>query len=128
MGKLDSRLARLEAAQRDPASGLTVAVVEHPFPSGDKETWAIGILDRLGQLAAVWVLDGAAYRVLLPPTDAHSMLYDSAAERMWLKAGKTYPHYLICGDGIGGMIAERLESEIHEHQRLRELAVELGEV
>lgn len=125
--RLTTRLEKLEADRGARGGGLPVAVVQSPFPAGDPQEWALSILEEVGGCAGVWVVEGSERSVLLPPTDAHgeqSMPNDGEAERLWLDAGRTYPHILICGDGKGGMLVERFESEDHERQRVREMEAE----
>lgn len=125
MRRLSTRLEKLEAERRAKGGALPVAVVQSPFPADDPQGWALSILELVGGCAGVWVVEGAERKVLLPPTDASNdsaMRNDGDAERLWLDAATTYPHIVICGDGKGGMLVERFNSEAHERQRSRELS------
>lgn len=129
MNRLSTRLAKLEMARGVTEFPAPVAVVRSPFPAGDAQEWATGILDRIGCKAAVWVLEGAEFEALLPPLwiSDETMPSDSDAERQWLAAGRTYPHVLIYGEPGGGALVERFESEAHERARRQELYKELEE-
>lgn len=120
--QFSNRLEKLEAAMPGRGPCGPVAVLEHPFPDGDAMAWACSILESLEEPAATWVLQGPERKVLLAPTRPGAMPDGGEAERVWLAASSAYPHYLIVGDGVGGLLVERFDSEAHYAARVRELA------
>ena len=130
MTRLATRLARLESERASRPSGLPVALVESPFPQNDPQIWALDILANIGGAAGVWVREADAFQVLLPPTNPFDdrpggeMPSNSEAERLWMGACNSYPHYLICGDGNGEMLIELFTSEDQERERIREMQKE----
>lgn len=122
-----ARLAKLETVSRGANECGPVAVVVHPFPKEDVERWALDILESLPMPAGVWVLEGQHRRVVLPPTFPTAMAYGGPEEGAWLDAGNTFPHYVILGDGRGGLLVERFESAEHERQRGIEIRAELSQ-
>lgn len=117
MRQIERRLEQLEASSKARPAALTVAVVESPFPTGDSEQWALDIVERLD--CAAWVLEGPAFKVVLPPCDALTIPDGGEQERVWLEACRTYPHFVICGDGEGGILTCHFESEQDEREQWR---------